>query len=382
MVKTMNEKILFVDDDENILASYKRNLRKKFQISTAPGGQEGLDLIKSEGPFAVIVSDMQMPGMKGSEFLAEANKLNPDSIRLMLTGYANINNAIDAVNKGHIFRFLTKPCDTTTLVQTLNEGLRQYKLIYSEKELLEKTLKNSIDVLTSILAMINPAAFGRANRVKRYVVQIAQKLNLENVWKLDMAAMLSQIGFITLPSHILDKVYNQETLSQKEQSMLAEHPAIGGQLIEKIPRLETVSEIIKRQNIGFSEHAINPETSAEEKFISLGAQILKVVLGFDEMAFRGVSKTAAMALLKRDQQKYNPKIVDLLEHVQINEKERLSKLLPIDLLKPNMITLQSIMSFNGKMLVAKETEITEPLLQRLFAYNRSVGVVQPIKVMI
>jgi len=318
--------------------------------------------------------------MKGSEFLAEVNKLNPDIIRIMLTGYANISNAIDAVNKGHIFRFLTKPCDTTTLVYTINEGLRQHRLINSEKELLEKTLNNAIDVLTAILGMTNPTAFGRASRVKRYTVQIAQKLNLTNIWKLEMAAMLSQIGFVTLPGHILDKVYNQETLSQKEQSMLAGHPAIGGQLIQKIPRLESVAEIIKCQNMDFAEHEISAETVAEEKFISLGAQILKVILGFDEMVFRGVSKTAAMALLKRDTQKYNPKVVDLLEHVQIEEKERLIKLLSVDRLRPNMVTMQSIMSNNGKMLVAKETELTEPLLQRLFAYNRSVGIVQPIKV--
>ena len=196
--------------------------------------------------------------------------------------------------------FLTKPCDTTTLVQTINEGLRQYRLINGEKELLEKTLNNSIDVLTSILGLTNPAAFGRASRVKRYVVQIAQKLKLNDIWKLEMAAMLSQIGFVTLPAHILDKVYNQEMLSQKEQNMLTEHPAIGGQLIEKIPRLESVAEIIKRQNMDFVAHDITMETSSEEKYISLGSQILKVVLGFDEMVFRGVSKPTAMKITSSD----------------------------------------------------------------------------------
>lgn len=378
----MNEKILFVDDEENILSSYKRNLRKNFNVYTALGGLEGLNLIKSEGPFAVVVSDMQMPGMKGSEFLSEVNSISPDSVRIMLTGFANVNNAIDAVNEGHIFRFLTKPCDITTLVQTLNKGIQQYRLIHSEKELLEKTLRNSISVLTDILGLVNPAAFGRASRVKRYVIQIAKKLKLKDIWKLEMAAMLSQIGFVTLPTHILEKVYHQEDLSQKEQVMLSGHPAIGGQLIEKIPRLEGVAEIIRKQNMDYKEHNLNAKMSPGEKFVFLGAQILKVVLGFDEMTFRGVSKSAAIAMLKRDHQKFNPKIVDFLEHVQITEKERAIKTLSLDALEPGMIPCQSVMSFKGKMLIAGDTELTEPLIQRLNAYDRSIGVLQPFKVLV
>ncbi len=378
----MNKNILFVDDEENILASYKRTLRKDFNIFTALGGYEGLEIIKSQKTFAVVVSDMQMPKMKGSDFLAHVKKSSPNSTRIMLTGYANIDNAIDAVNHGSIFRFLTKPCSTEVLTNTLNEAIRQYQLITAEKILLEKTLKNSINVLTSILGMTNPSAFGRANRVKRYVSQIGQLLGLKEIWKLDMAAMLSQIGFVTLPPYILEKVYNQEILSKKEQEMLAGHPAIGGELIQQIPRLEDVAQIIRLQDSNFVDHSIKNLSSQNEKFIALGAQILKVVLGFDEMIFRGISKQAAMAMLKRDKTKYNPRIVDLLEHVQISEKERMMKNLPLPHLKPTMLTNQNIMSKNGKMLVSIDTELTGPLIQRLKAYDKSVGVVQPIKIFV
>jgi DNA-binding NtrC family response regulator len=86
----MNEKILFVDDDENLLASYQRQLRNKFAVATAPGGEQGLKVIGSEGPFAVIVSDFRMPGMDGVQFLAKAREAAPDTVRVMLTGYADL----------------------------------------------------------------------------------------------------------------------------------------------------------------------------------------------------------------------------------------------------------------------------------------------------
>ena len=123
-----------------------------------------------------------------------------------------------AIDSGHIFRFLTKPCDTTTLIQTINKGIQQYRLVTSEKELLEKTLRNSISVLADILGMVNPAAFGRASRVKRYTNQIAKKLKLKDIWKLDMAAMLSQIGFITLPNHVLIQFFLHFLLHRQQQS--------------------------------------------------------------------------------------------------------------------------------------------------------------------
>src|SRR4051812_10280575 len=94
-------RILFVDDDPNILAGYQRTLRKRYSVATALSADEGLALIESDGPFAVVVADMQMPGTNGIQFLRKAQEKAPDSIRLMLTGNADQKTAIDAVNEGH-----------------------------------------------------------------------------------------------------------------------------------------------------------------------------------------------------------------------------------------------------------------------------------------
>src|SRR2546425_3295178 len=128
----MTEKILCVDDEPNVLEAYQRSLRKKFQIDTAVGGEQGLAEIERQGPYAVVISDLRMPGMDGVQFLAQVRDRSPDSIRVMLTGQADMNAAIGAVNEGRIFRFLTKPCPPDILSQTLQAGLEQYRLITVE----------------------------------------------------------------------------------------------------------------------------------------------------------------------------------------------------------------------------------------------------------
>src|ERR1039457_2934499 len=173
----MSTKILFVDDDANILAGHQRTLRKDFTLDVALGGEQGLVMILTKGPYAVIVADMQMPGMNGIEFLMKAETKAPDTVRMMLTGNADQKTSVDAVNRGHVFRFLTKPCEPETLMQTLNAGLKQYRLITAERELLEKTLHGSIKVLADVLSLIDPLSFGRGESLCGYMRAYVNSLN-------------------------------------------------------------------------------------------------------------------------------------------------------------------------------------------------------------
>ncbi|MGD8765549.1 MAG: response regulator, partial [Desulfobacteraceae bacterium] len=135
----MSNKILFVDDDTNLLAAFRRQLRKQFQIDTAEGGQQGLELVKANGPYAVIVSDFRMPLMDGIEFLSRIREIAPETVRIMLTGNADLQAAIQAVNEGNIFRFLTKPCSVDILGESLITGIENYQHAVGEREYNEKT---------------------------------------------------------------------------------------------------------------------------------------------------------------------------------------------------------------------------------------------------
>jgi DNA-binding NtrC family response regulator len=179
----MNHKILFVDDEPAVLEGYKRVLHKDFQAETAVGGEEAIAAAKRDGPYAVVVSDMRMPGMDGVQVLSRMREISPETVRVILTGYADMQSAIDAVNEGRIFRFLTKPCEARNLKLALNACLMQYQLVTAEKELLENTLMGSIKVLTDVLSLANPAAFGRSKRIAQYVQHMVAELHLQAPWK-------------------------------------------------------------------------------------------------------------------------------------------------------------------------------------------------------
>lgn len=123
---------------------------------------------------------------------------------MMLTAYAEVKIAMDAVNEDNVFRFLTKPCNTELLIKTIQAGIHQYRLITAEKELLEKTLKGSINILVDILSLANPRIFNRANKLIQMAKNIATKLRLDKIWEVEIATLLSQIGCIAIPSSILE----------------------------------------------------------------------------------------------------------------------------------------------------------------------------------
>jgi DNA-binding NtrC family response regulator len=126
-------RVLFVDDEPNVLASARRQFRKDYDVRTAESGAAGLATLADAGPFAVVVSDMRMPGMNGAEFLAEARRIAPDTVRMILSGQSDLDAAIAAVNDGRIFRFLTKPCTGDSLRAAVEAGVAQHRLVQAEQ---------------------------------------------------------------------------------------------------------------------------------------------------------------------------------------------------------------------------------------------------------
>lgn len=373
----MTEKVLFVDDEENVLHSIKRELRKRFDIHIAEGGAQALEILKRDGPFAVIVSDMRMPLMDGIQLLSKVKDLYPDTVRLMLTGNADQDTAIEAVNKGSIFRFLNKPCPTATLVTSIALAQRQHRLIVAEKELLDQTLKGSVAVLSELLSLANPMAFSSGFRIKGLVVELAEKLHLNNIWQYEIAALMSQIGCITLPNDILAKVYAGQPMEKEEEEMYREHPGIGARLIEKIPRLATVAGIIAHQ---LDEYRDLVEDSDLNEDIQLGAQILKIAIDHDFQLYRGKRHYEVMKELRRHGGSYNPDILNILEQIRIEEEPEKIVSVDVDELRVGMTVEQNIMASNGVLIAPKGQEITWPVLQGLKNFARQVGVQEPVLV--
>jgi response regulator RpfG family c-di-GMP phosphodiesterase len=376
----MRENILFVDDDSNLLEGYKRQLRKRFQMVTALGGREGLEIVDTRGPFAVIVSDMRMPEMDGVQFLAEIRKRHPDSVRIMLTGNADLQTAVEAVNEGNIFRFLTKPCSSDTITKALKAGLEQYRLINTERELLENTLRASVNVLTEILSLVNPTAFSQASRTKNYVKHIAKKMNLPRLWQYEVASMLSQIGCVTLPQVVLNKIYGRRELTYIEKKMYSSHPKVGCKLLANIPRLEQIAQMIEGQQIPFKEYPEADNPTEEELAVTVGAQMLRIAIDFDRLVARAVSPKGALSALRKRKGEYNTKLLDTLDDFEGNTVNVEIKEVEVRELEIGMVTNGHIKSKKGTLLVPMGHEITYTVLERLRNFSRGVGVIEPIQV--
>lgn len=171
----MAEKVLLVDDEEHVLRGYHRLLHRRFELEVAMGGVQALQAVEGHGPFAVIVTDMRMPGLSGMEVLGEVMRLSPDTTRIMLTGNLDQRTAMDAVNQGQVFRFLTKPCGPDDLALAIQAGLRQHHMVIAEKELLQQTLMGSLQVLMDLLSTLDPEAFGRGRILRDRSVLLDRK---------------------------------------------------------------------------------------------------------------------------------------------------------------------------------------------------------------
>jgi len=356
------EKILLVDDDNSILDGYRRSLSREFPMETALGGQEALQLVANSGPYAVVVSDMRMPGMDGIQLLRKIKALSPDTVRVMLTGNADTDTAINAINEGSIFRFLNKPCSKEVMAKTLTAALVQYRLVNAEKQLLEQTLSGSMQVLTEVLSLVNPAAFSRAERARRYIHHIVTAMNLGNPWQYEVAAMMSQLGCVTLAPETVQAVFNDEQLSPTEQTQYDAHPQVAYELLSKIPRLEPIAWMIKHQNQPLPAPG---EGDFETPDMRRGAGILRLILAYEKLIHKGVSRNEAAHTLALQNKNFSPEFFHALVELDPNAEEGEIRKCRIELLTPGMIVQQEVRTNEGVLLISKGQEVTPPLILKL-----------------
>jgi response regulator RpfG family c-di-GMP phosphodiesterase len=378
----MNRKILFVDDDVNILSGFERILRKKFQLVTAVSGEAGLQEVKNNGPFAVVISDFCMPNMDGVVFLRKCLELVPAMVRIMLTGQADFENTIHAVNEGNIFRFLVKPCSYEMLTKALEDGVRQFELVMAEKFLLDNTLKGSIKVLVEVLALANPEAFSRTSRVVRWMSRLARRLELQNSTEVELVGMLSQVGCVGLPPGILTKRLRGENLTPDEQLLFNSHPGVAKRLLEKIPRLETIAEAVLYQGKEYTGGGY-PNDELKLDRIPLISRLLKAILDFDAWVKSGLTNEQAVSRMQANASWYDPRILGLLdEEVKLVKVGLTLHTLQVEALQPGMLLAGHVHDHRGMLLMAQGQEVTEVLKIRLLGLAQAGYIEETLKVLV
>ena len=269
--------VLCVDDEVSVLEGLRDTLRRDFVVEAATSGADGLALLRQKPRrFAVVISDMRMPEMSGSAFLGQVRRVAPLATRMLLTGHADLDAAMRAVNDGQIFRFLGKPCPPDELLQACAAAVWQHRLLASERALADQTLHGCLQALAEVLALANPEAFARGTRARRMISRLAADIDLQDPWELETAAVL----------------VNLDALS----------PAAGERVLRMIPRLEGVVQIVSNYQRRF-------DSIERDGLLPLGARALRIVFDYDDLETTGQTGAAALAVMASRQGTYDPELL-------------------------------------------------------------------------
>jgi response regulator RpfG family c-di-GMP phosphodiesterase len=371
--------ILCVDDEPNVLEGLVRSLRSQYRVAISSDPAGALAMFQPQDPFAVVVSDMRMPGMNGVFFLAHARKVAPDTVRVLLTGQADMESAIGAINEGQIFRFLTKPCPTDILLKTLAACIEQHRLVSSERVLLEQTLRGSIKTLTEILSLASPVAFGRATRVRQSLVDLTARLEIRDQWPIEVAAMLSQIGYIILPPQTVEKLYKGHAVTPAETEMIERVPGVVEQLLSNIPRLEPVREILRDHWKPFAraKKEAGIRGAAEP---SWGARALRIAIDYDVLESAENPSDHPFDVMRGRVGHYDPEIFEVFAEMHGGRKREIQVLeLHLRDVCVGMVLGEDVRSAKGVLLIARGQEVTPGLLERLRNFSPDLGIREPIR---
>lgn len=372
-------RILLVDDEPALLSSMRRQLAARFRVETETDPVAALARIDDLEGLAVIVSDMRMPGMDGASFLSHVCERWPDITRILLTGFAEIDSAIAAINQGRIFRFLSKPVPPDVFRTCLDDAVRQHQLVCAERELLEQTLRGSVKALVDTLAMANPIAFARATRIGRRLMTLVEHVEAPDPWAIEVAGMLSHIGTVMLPPGVNERLQAGHDLSRRQQEHVARLPEVAMNVLEGIPRLDGVRRIIAFQHQRFDGRGpVAADVGGDD--IPLGARLLRIATDYDTLEARGRSVDQALLTMHDSDGVYDPALLDALAVVLRTDGDREIAYVTLDDLRGGMVLAQDLSTAEGMLLVGRGHELSPRSIARVRTWAEHKDVDEPVAV--
>ena len=379
-------KILIVESNSFTLAETQRVLSSNYTVQTAMNVPDGLRLLQQLGPFQIVISELQLGDASGVSFLRDVMNASPASIRIALTAATTVAPLISAVNDAAVFQILTKPCPPEKLRQAVEGALRRHGEAVLERELVDRTLAGAITVLSEVLSAVDPMSFGRSMALRQNVRNLAKELELRSSWELEVAAMLCNVGLITIPASLITKWNSKVHLTAIEAEIVQRFPASGRTLIAKIPRLEKVADIVHYQNKNYDGSGF-PADAVQGEQIPYGARVLKVLIDLAEIELRGIGRPEALTAMNNGQSRYDPKILQVAMRFfgyapGNGNAVRRPVAIPVlaKELRTGYVLASNVETSDGKMLMATGFTITETLLARINNFGALSGLREPILV--
>jgi response regulator RpfG family c-di-GMP phosphodiesterase len=403
--------ILLLDDEQNVLRACNRTLRKlDVEIVIAESPHDALELVRQR-KFAVVISDQRMPEMEGTQFLAQVREISPQTVRMLLTGYADLGAAVDAINQGAVYRFLTKPWDDDQLRHEVVLATEHYQLIVQNAELtemmsarneelrrlnedlearveerarevvklnieLEQSLLGSINVMAQ-LAELHCSAIGHhSQRVAELAIGIADELRIEGWFRTEIciAATLHDIGKVGMNPKIIGIPDDQLTAAEKKS--LQQHAMRGEQIISTVPNLSGAAMMIRSHHERYDGRGY-PDGLAGDG-IPLGSRIITLANAYDHLlnapdSYQFSSSHAVLERLRQDSgARFDPMVFAALERSLLGPGELDARDVEIDVrpsnLQPGMVLSRDLVASNGLLILAKGTLINSEYAERVQRY--------------
>lgn len=377
----MSNRVLLVDDDQSLLSSISRNLCLDYDIATAASGAEALEVIQSSGPFGVVLTDMRMPGLSGLQLIIEARKLAPLTSYIMLTGNQDLGTAVHAVNEGHVFRFLSKPCDLATIRSAIEGGLRQHTLELSEKDLLNKTCAGAVSMLTDVLEATKPEICSRLGSLSQVVDQLLTNSRIPKRWDYALASRLALVGFACLDEQSA-KSYEQASPHTEEWRFAVERAVgIGGRMVRRIPRLECVGEIIEScHDVTGCYCYTNPKSNAA--IVRNGSTVIALAMAWDSLRRQGLKQRDAIFELQELFTELAADYVEAFEKFPVSQavEEQVGVKVALADLTPGMVLQADAQGRDGSVLLRAGSRLSEAHIEKLRHGTEHVGGTRPIMV--
>lgn len=421
-------RLLLVDDEPNILTSLRRLLRAEgYALRTAESGAQGLEMLAQE-PADVIISDMRMPGMSGAEFLRAARERWPDTVRILLTGFADMASTISAVNEGGIHTYLNKPWDETQLLQAIRGAVERKRLVDERNALLELTarqnrelsflnegledavrarttelkqtatfldlsnrkLKESflttLRVFSNLIELRQKNLGGHGKRVADLARKIALRMGLSEhaINDITVAGLLHDIGKISWPDEMLSKPLS--VFSMEERWLARKHPVVAEAALMELEGLRGGAHIIRHHHEHFSGNGYPDGLAGLE--IPIGARILAIANDYDGLQLgtltqRRRSPAEALNMIKEGSGKrYDPAIVTVFLEVmgmaEVHVESGPERRVPVSQLQAGDRLAKDLYSQDGVMLLSRGYVLDDILIKQLAKFEESAG--QPLDV--
>lgn len=366
----MSTRILVVDDSVDIIESMRALLSQRYQVETAGNGAEAVRMLGMGRNYSVIISDMHMPGMKGIELLALCASLRPLATRILLTADSSRRVSAEAQSVSRCFRVVNKTGSPEDLLATVDLAVREHERAAMENELLDSTYRGTVKLLLELFAATAPESLDMSVRLQRVVRKFADTLNLPLAWEIETATGLARIGMATLPPNVLAKFSEKKRLTSVEQALVNTVPEIGARLIEAVPRLERVAEIIRYQWKHYDGTGL-PSDARKGALIPVGARVLKI---FTDRAWIELDGATAAEVRKKLEERvgvYDPELLAAsflhfpANIVQDSANPSQVLMLPASELKPRQTAVMDITTRSGQRIVAAGSRLSAASIQRI-----------------